>query len=91
MKLKFVGCLFVVVSMLGCGGGDSSVSTEEGLSNKPTIYGLGINITDIPDQHAIQPKLFNEFGLPVNGNEGGRKNLTHPEFFMPKGAVVTAV
>lgn len=84
--------LFLLLSKLvACGGGDS-VDPQVALQQKPTIYGVGISIPDIPLQHEVQPQLFVEFGFPVDGaGEAGWKYLAHPEFYLPIGYTVTAV
>ena len=88
MNLKAAALAWICLVLIACSGEDS-VSTEDALANKPTIYGLGIPIDSIPEQHSIQPKLFNEFGLEINGSEGNWKFLAHPEFYMPVDQVVT--
>ena len=90
MKLQMIGIMLVGTLLLGCSS-EEFISTDEALAQMPVIHGLGIPIQDIPVQHAIQPKLFNEFGLEINGSEGDWKYLAHPEFFMPVDQVISAV
>lgn len=90
MKLKVFSCVWICMLLMACES-EEGISTADALANKPTIYGLGIPIQDIPTQHAIQPRLFNEFGLEINGSEGSWKFLAHPEFFMPMDQVISAV
>ncbi len=91
MKLRVLRLGLALAALVGCGG-DDGVSVEEAIASKPTLFGLGVSIGDIPLTHPVQPQLFVEYGLPVTSGEGGAKNILHPEFYMPLGSTrVSAV
>ena len=74
MKLRVLRLGFALAALVGCGG-DDGVSVEEAIASKPTLFGLGVSISDIPLTHPVQPQLFVEYGLPVTSGEGGAKNI----------------
>jgi hypothetical protein len=87
VKLINIISLFFILSLLQA----CEKSEEDPLLNKPTIFGMGVSISDIPLEHDVQPRLFVEFANPVETPEGEIKNNAHPEFYMPMGAGVSAV
>ena len=88
MNIRVLRLGLLMAALVGCG--EDGVSLEEAHANKPTLFGLGVSISDIPLTHPVQPQLFVEYGLPVTSGEGGAKNILHPEFYMPLGSTLVS-
>lgn len=87
MNIKHILFITLFLLVTSCGSSDK----KDPLAQMPSIFGLGVSISDIALTHPDQPQLFVEFGAPLVNGEGGWKNNAHPEFFMPIGTAVTAV